>query len=99
MLHHSDYSEESLQESPWMTKKEAARYLGFDSPQSLDSRLIQSEEPQEGKIRSRKIIGTELSRVRLWREDVYALLPLFESRQGQPELKILAGVENMKVHY
>lgn len=66
--------------SPWMTRAEAAQYLGFADSETLDRHMDDSKEFRPGKIRFARIAFGEDGRnhIRIWRADVMALLPPLE---------------------
>ncbi len=67
-------------ESPWCSRFEAASYLGYEDTESVDSRLVQSDKAQPGKIRFRRMATGKHGRhlVRCWKADVFAILKPFE---------------------
>lgn len=63
--------------SPWMTTREAADFLS-ESLDSVYRRLVKStDKPGEGELRYHLLHSPSgRDRIRVLREDVYALLPL-----------------------
>ncbi len=70
-----------MNQSPWMTRREAGAYLRW-SVDTVDRNLVpMADGPREGKLRY-QVQKHETRRVRIWAEDVYAVCPL-PARQEQ----------------
>lgn len=62
----------------WCSRAEAAAYLGYADPESVDRKLTSNPKGEVGKMRFRRMAnGAGRNTVRVWRADVLKLLAPF----------------------